>query len=115
MGRWAYTPPLYYWPALPSVSVGKYYDDHYRPIIDPNPNEESDRAISLLERVRAFNIPYLLAFYIAWIYYIFPHVLPGRRAWFLASLFLLTIPGYQKAAVMAHPDNLLMCLSAWAT
>jgi len=114
MGKMAYNPPLYYLPVLPAANVAKYYD-HGRPIIADNPNDESDHAQLLLEVVRGFNVIYLLTFYVSWIYFIFPRVTPSRRAWFLASLFLLTLPGYQKASTMAHPDNLLMGLSALAT
>jgi len=116
MGKMAYNPPLYYLPTLPYVQVSKYYE-HGKAIIDPdiNPGDASDHGIALLERVRAFNVLYLLVFYVSWIYFLFPRLFESRRAWFLASLLMLSLPGYQKAAVMAHPDNLLMALSATGT
>jgi len=114
MGKMAYNPPLYYFPALPSVDVGAYYHDG-KPIITSYPYDTSETAVALLDRIRLFNFGYLLSFYVAWIYFIFPHVVPNRRSWLLASLLLLTLPGYQKAAAMAHPDNLLMSFSACTT
>jgi hypothetical protein len=115
MGKMAYNPPLYYLPALPGVDLGKYYKNGKPIIWESTHYATSKNAKVLLEVVRGFNAGYLLVFYVAWIWFIFPHVLPSRRAWFLASLMLLVLPGFQKAAMMAHPDNLLMAASATAT
>jgi hypothetical protein len=57
-------------------------------------------------------------FYVGWIGYAFPRLLNGFQGWFLASLLLLALPGYQKLGAMSHPDNAFagsatLALCAW--
>jgi len=56
--------------------------------------------------LRYTNIFWVGLFYLTWIYYSFPRLLRGFQPWFLASLLLLVMPGYQKLGVMSHPDNM---------
>ncbi|WP_437482560.1 hypothetical protein WME75_41080 [Sorangium sp. So ce1014] len=93
MGKMAYNPPLYYLPVLPSVSPTAKVDD-------------------LMAQLRCTNVGYLAVFYVAWVFFIFPRMLPDPRAATIAGIVLLSLPGYQKSAAMVHPDNLLMALSA---
>lgn len=119
-GKMAYNPPLYYLPALlikrpPEVplverssrSVGE--DDEAVASREAakspmGPKERSHKA-KQLRLLRAINILYDSVFYVGWVCFAFPRLLPGFRSWFLASLLLLTLPGMQKLGVMVHPDN----------
>ncbi len=76
--------------------------------------EEKAFRAELLDVLRYTNVLWVGAFYLLWIYWLFPRLLPGFRAWFLASLLLLALPGYQKLGAMSHPDNLLLASSAAA-
>jgi len=114
-----YDPPLYYLPAL----LAKRAVDAALPEHGSEPNAGPVAALSRRERAtpaaraeRAFrerlltllrysNVAWLGLFYVAWIGYAFPRLLGGFQGWFLASLLLLALPGYQKLAVMSHPDN----------
>lgn len=79
----------------------------------------SERAFrgDLLDFLRYTNVLWLGLFYAVWIYEVFPRVLPGSRRWFLASLALLALPGFQRLGVLSHPDNAavgLLSLAVWA-
>lgn len=123
-GKLAYDPPLYY---LPARLVSRPADV---PLIERSSVEAMERnadtklkRASKLERafrdellgvLRYTNVLWIGFFYVAWIGYAFPRLLRGRGTWFLASIVLLAIPGYQKLAAMSHPDNLFAAASALA-
>lgn len=105
--RTAYNGPFYYLPALPARAVAEAMALAPRVV---------DRVS--LGALRWTNLVYLTLLYASWIYGIFPRVLPGAQAWAAASLVLLALPGFQKLAVMPHPDNMLasltgVCLWLW--
>jgi hypothetical protein len=109
MARMAYNSPLYYLPVLPRVDVSMFYENgkpRARPL--PGPSYRFD----LLEWLQHSNIIYVFGALLIWIYGILPMVVSSHRAWFLASLLLLAMPGFSKIAVMAHPDVLLLFLSS---
>lgn len=125
VGRMAYNPPLYYLPLLPAVDLHRFYK-HGKPILNLPQDDKAGQKASkhLLDYLRIINIAYVIAYYALYIWGIFPRVLgrPGEiargrksRQWLLASTFLLTLPGIEKAAVMAHPDVLFMALTALST
>lgn len=92
----AYNPALYYMPAL----ITRHWHDH----ID---------AWQLLKDLRYINVLYTAGFYVLWVFVLFPALtVPGNA--FVASLMLLALPGFQKLAMMAHPDNLVPLTSAVA-
>ena len=93
-----YNPPLYYLVNLPSI------------LLDPFAAKDVDGLMTVIEWT---NLLYLLFFYVAWIYFIFPRVVPGARSWAIASVILLALPGYQKLAAMVHSDNILTVFTAW--
>jgi len=125
-GKMAYNPPLYYLPALlvhrpadvPLVerstqSVGD--DDEAiasreaaKSPATPSERRHKAKQIKLL---RYTNVFWDTLIYAGWICYAFPRLLRGFRAWFLASLFLLLLPGFQKLGVMIHPDNAFAALT----
>lgn len=112
MGRMAYNPPLYYLPLLPLVDLSRFYKDG-KAIIDlPVRPKEKARNIELLSYLKWGNVGYVFGAYLVWIVGILPRVASSRKAWFLSSFLLLALPGYQKAAVMAHPDVLLLFLAS---
>jgi len=123
VGKLSYDPPLYY---LPARLLRRPADV---PLVERSSDEPTERAGAgarmkqaskqerafrgeLLDVLRYSNVLWMGFFYLAWIYYAFPRLLRDRRAWFLASLTLLAIPGYQKLAAMSHPDNLFAAASA---
>ena len=127
VSKMAYNPPPYY---LPALLLPRPADV---PLIERNPetagdDEEAVQAreerrvpttaserrhrAALLALLRYTNVLYVGAFYWLWIYFSFPRLLPGPGAWFLASVLLLALPGYQKLGVMTHPDNLFAATSA---
>jgi hypothetical protein len=95
--RMDYDPPLYYFVNLPTIWL------------DPSATKDVDGLMTVIEYT---NVLYLLLFYAAWIYVIFPRVLPSARSWALASVILLALPGYQKLAAMVHCDNILTMFTA---
>jgi hypothetical protein len=119
-GKLAYDPPLYYLPARlvsrpPDVPLVERSSDG---TTTPKRKRQSklERAFraELLDVLRYSNVLWVGFFYVAWIGYAFPRLLRSRGAWFLASLLLLAVPGYQKLAAMSHPDNLFAAASAFA-
>ncbi len=98
--KMAYNPPPYYFPAAPIRLVNWLTGN------DAN----LDRW--LLVGLRATNVGWLAVFYLTWIRYNLPRLLPDWRGRALASLWLLALPGYQKLAVMVHPDNAFAALAA---
>ncbi len=93
VAKMTYNPPLYYLPVLPRL-------------------DKTTSANALMDQLRRMNVGYLAVFYVAWVFFIFPRMLPDPRAATIAGIILLAFPGYQKCAAMVHPDNLLMALSA---
>ncbi|HYP91097.1 MAG TPA: hypothetical protein VEQ59_23185 [Polyangiaceae bacterium] len=125
-GKMAYNPPLYYLPALlvhrpadvPLVERStKSEGDDDEAIASreaaqspAGPHEKSHKA-KLLRVLRYTNFFWDSLIYIGWIGYAFPRLLRGFRAWFLASLLLLLLPGFQKLGAMVHPDNAFASLT----
>ncbi len=58
--------------------------------------------------LQLINVVMIFLFYYIWTYKIFPHFLESEQSAFFASAFLLALPGYQRLAAMAHPDNLIV-------
>lgn len=125
-GKMAYNPPLYYLPALlvhrpadvPLVerstrSVGD--DDEAiasrEAANSPATASEKRHKAKQIKFLRYTNLLWDALIYVGWIYYAFPRILRGFRAWFLASLLLLLLPGFQKLGVMVHPDNAFAALT----
>jgi hypothetical protein len=125
-GKMAYNGPLYYLPALlvhrpadvPLVERSSKSEGEDEEAIASReaasspvgPSEKTHRQ-KLLTLLRYTNIFWGLVTYLGWIYFAFPRLLRGFRAWFLASLLLLAIPGFQKLGVMVHPDNAFAALT----
>lgn len=100
MSPLAYNPALYYLPAL--------LTRHWHGV----PVEQVD-GHALLKDLRYINAIYAAGFYVLWVFVLFPALTsPGNAI--VASLMLLALPGYQKLAMMAHPDNLVPVTSAAA-
>ena len=119
-GKMAYDPPLYYLPALllhrpadvPLVERSSKSDGEDEEAIasreaaqSPAGESEQTHRRKLLSLLRYTNVFWGALIYVGWIYFAFPRLLRGFRAWFLASLVLLAIPGFQKLGVMVHADN----------
>jgi hypothetical protein len=125
IGKLSYDPPLYYLPArllrrpadVPALERSSD-EPPKRPRVGKRKHQSSTEDLAfrgeLLDWLRYTNVLWVGFFYAAWIYYAFPRLLRDRQAWFLASLGLLAIPGYQKLAAMSHPDNLFAAASALA-
>jgi hypothetical protein len=128
-GKMHYNPPLYYLPALlvprpadvPLVERShKSEGDDDEAIASreaatsPASASERNHKAKLLRVIRFTNVVWDAVIYIGWICLAFPRLLPGFRAWFLASLLLLTIPGFQKLGAMVHPDNAFAALTTVA-
>jgi len=101
MDSMSYNPPLYYLPCLPFVE-----DIHERKI------KEGYNHQFLVSLLRHTNLIYLLMFYLCWVYVIIPRLITDWRAATIASVVLLSLPGFQKLAAMTHPDNALAGLAA---
>lgn len=101
----AYNPPLYYLPALAT-----------RPL---HGDIRADRlGKRLLRDLRYTNVVYLGLTYALWLGIVIPAFIRNRRAALAVSLFVLAVPGFNKLAMMAHPDNLMplgtaACLALW--
>jgi hypothetical protein len=125
-GKMAYNPPLYYLPALliprpadvPLVerstkSVGD--DDEAEASREaaksPATRSEKRHKAKQLTLLRYTNVFWDSLIYLGWIYFAFPRLLRGFRGWFLASLLLLALPGFQKLGAMIHPDNAFAALT----
>jgi hypothetical protein len=96
-----YNQPLYYLQCLPFV------EDIQKAKI-----KEGYTHRDLINFLRFANVPYIFLFYILWLYFIIPRLIPDWKAASIASMVLLGFPGFQKLAVMSHPDNLVLALSA---
>ena len=110
--KMAYDPPLYYLPMLGWIGAAGAGLVHA-------PESTADDA-GVLTLLRLTNVAWSTAFFVAWIRGVLPRLLPDRTAWFVASVTLLAIPGYQKLAAMVHADNAFAALSgvvfwAWLT
>lgn len=101
VGAMEYNPPLYYLPCLPFVED-----------VPKGQVKEGFTSHDLISLLRFTNLVYLFLFYICWIYFIIPKLIPSWTGATIASLVLLSFPGFQKLGVMTHPDNLLVGLSA---
>lgn len=115
-----YNPPLYYLPVYPlaarqAAELGGWpeaevsHEAGAASRKDPRRKALDDR---LLQRLRWTNLLHLAAFYLAWLGVIFPRLIRDPWARLLASLVLLAMPGYQKLAVMVHPDVAMTSLTA---
>jgi hypothetical protein len=128
-GKLAYDPPLYYLPLklvprpdgvplLERSSPEAARDEAETAAAGKRQPRQSKAERSfrahLLELLRYGNVPLVGFFYLAWIGYAFPRLLGWGQRWFLASLLLLALPGYQKLAAMSHPENLFVATSALA-
>lgn len=98
-----YNPPLYYLPIAPFIENQRLF-----------PSSPAARKSAIINFYRVTNVIYWSAFYCAWLYVIFPAVLPSWQSGFLASVLLLAFPGFQRLAKMVHPDNVFCALSAVA-
>ena len=120
-GKMAYNPPPYYFPALllkrppdvplverSSETIGEDEEAIQSRKERTTPANLSERRFRnrLIEELRYTNIFWVGLFYVGWIWYAFPRLLGSFQGWFLASLLLLAMPGYQKLGVMTHPDNM---------
>jgi len=81
-------------------------------------NIERTARSPLLDFLRWTNFFYVGAFYLLWIYGVLPRVLPDWNRRLPAALLILALPGYQKLAMMSHPDNLhllaaTLCTLVW--
>jgi hypothetical protein len=101
VGSMEYNPPLYYLPTLPFVED-----------IQKSKVKEGVTPGDLVELLRFTNIAYLILFYLCWVYFIIPKLIPSWKGATVASMVLMGFPGFQKLGVMTHPDNLLVGLSA---
>ncbi len=90
----AYNGPLYYLPVLPQIWAGEK---------DPYP---------LMRQLQFVNVAYIAAFYATWIFFLFPRVLVHFSNSAVASITLLSFPGFQRLAACVHPDNVLVLLSS---
>jgi hypothetical protein len=121
----AHDGPTYYLPALlvgkPSnlprvlrATAGEEGEEgEVRDRAAPRPTTPERKLRSrLIEVLRYTNVGYLSLFYLVWLYVLFPRLTASSSAWLLASLLLLALPGYQRLAVMPHPQNLVVALFA---
>ncbi len=128
-GKMAYNPPPYYFPALlldrpddvplverSSETIGEDEEAVQSRLERSTPATKSEKRFRdrLIRVLRYTNIFWVGLFYVAWIYCAFPRLLQGFRPWFLASLLLLALPGYQKLGVMTHPDNMFTGMASVA-
>jgi hypothetical protein len=122
----AYDPPPYYLPALllkrPAnvpllerhAETSGEHDEVVQPRLERASRSEKKFRERLLTLLRYSNVFWLGLFYLGWICYAFPRLLGGFQPWFLSSLLLLAMPGYQKLGVMTHPDNMFAGCAALA-
>ena len=95
-----FDPPLYYMVTLPFLTVGKLFNIQLLQSLE-----------FLIPVMKVYNIFILSAFYILWLYWILPSLLPNKTTHTIAGTLLLALPGYEKLAVMIHADNLLTLLT----
>ncbi len=123
-GELAYDPPLYYLPAgLATLPDGVTRAERFAAEVEAPRGKrarigKTERAFRahLLDLLRYSNLLWVGGFYLGWIGYALPRLLGGfGDRWFLASLLLLTLPGFQKVAAMSHPENLLLAASTLST
>ncbi len=108
----AYDPPLYYVPVFGTVTTTLTHDFDV-----PRKMTVEERNLPL-QRLRWLNVVWLAVFYASWLFGVIPRLFADDRVRLLASGLLLALPGYQKMAVMPHPDNLhtaaaAACFAAW--
>ena len=95
-----FDPPLYYMATLPIIATGKLFDIEILQSLE-----------FLIPLMKIYNILILSMFYLLWIYWILPHLLPEKIKQDIAATLLFALPGYEKLAVMIHADNLLTLLT----
>ena len=124
-----YNPPLYYMLGCPAMVAGVAANvDLQEDVVKPMADGASfiDIAKSIRKKggeeivndsgglfLRYMNSAMLGAVYIIWIFILFPRYLGTGAMAFSASLFLLALPGFQKAAVMVSGENLLIFLTTY--
>jgi hypothetical protein len=128
-GKMAYNPPPYYFPAkllhrpedVPLVERSSETIGEDEEAVQSRAERQTRQTraekqfrAKLIAFLRYTNIFWVGLFYIAWIWQSFPRIFRGFQPWFLASLLLLAMPGYQKLGVMTHPDNMFAGTSAVA-
>lgn len=117
-----YDAPTYY---LPALALTKMRRQAWRAAAleareEPAGEERRSRAgrkdrSPYLDFLRATNLVYVGVFYLIWIYGVLPRAIPAWRPRLLAATLLLALPGFQKLAVMPHPDNLHLAMAALCT
>lgn len=118
----SYNPPIYYLPGLISRETDAQREAYISDRKSKSPKRRTEakrerraRDMVRIGHIRWSNLLWLGLFYFAWIFCIFPRMLPHWRQSFAASLVLLCLPGYQKLGTMAHPDNALIGATALST
>lgn len=128
LGGRSYNPPLYYVATAPMLA-GESILASLVPSSDQSlsPAKQARRADRRrLSWLRWTNVFHLAVTYFCWICIIFPRLFAERNSGvehrrpradysdvaLLASLWLLALPGLQKMAAMAHPDNALTSMTA---
>jgi hypothetical protein len=116
----SYNPPLYYLPVYPLAArqakeLGGWPEAEVSAEAGIASREDPQRKAlddALLQRLRWTNLLHVAAFYFAWLGVILPRLIRDPWSRLLASVCLLAMPGYQKLAVMVHPDVAMTSLTA---